>query len=215
MGATVIVNEAIEDYLLRLAPSRSPIQQQIEANSPAAIVGPLEGQFLYLLAKISVARQVLEIGTAIGYSALWILQALAAVDGHLITIEREPARAQEARANFQRAGYDHLVEVREGDAFSVLATVDGPFDLIFIDILRNFGQADEATKLFDQCYLLLRPTGLLIADNVLVDGEVIQANPAPRVQGIMEWNRRVSQESGLETVILPLRDGIAVSRRKG
>lgn len=210
----MIVNEAIEQYLLSLAPARSPLQQALEVNPPASIVGPLEGPLLYLLAKISGARRILEIGTATGYSGLWFAQALADNDGRLITIEREAGRSQAAQTNFEQAGYAHLVEFRVGDAFAVLATVEGTFDLIFVDILRSFQQAGDAPRLLDVCLPLLQPGGLLLADNVLVNGEVIQPNPAPRVQGILEWNRRVSKDPGLETVILPLRDGLAISRKK-
>jgi len=210
----MIVNEAIEQYLLELAPSGLPGQRAIEQNSPASVVGRLEGQLLYLLTKISGARHVLEIGTAIGYSALWFAQALASTGGQLITIEREADRAQLARENLQRLGYGNLAEVRVGDTFTILETLEGSFDLIFVDILRNFTEPDEAPRLLDACQSLLHPGGLLIADNVLVDGEIIQANPTPRVQGILEWNRRISEDPELESIIIPLRDGIAVSRKK-
>jgi caffeoyl-CoA O-methyltransferase len=210
----MIVNEAIEQYLQTLLPARTTAQQAIEMNPPAAIVGPLEGQLLYVLTKISGAQRILEIGTATGYSGLWFAKALASTGGQLITIEREPDRARTARENLQQAGYDDLVEVLEGEAFTVLRSLTGLFDLIFVDILRNFARPDEAPRLLAVCKSLLHPGGLLVADNVLVDGEVIQAKPAPRVQGILEWNRRISEDPDLETTIIPLRDGIAISRKK-
>jgi predicted O-methyltransferase YrrM len=212
----MIVDKAIENYLQSLVASPGlPEQQAIESAPPAgAIVGPLEGQFLYLLTKIGGVRRILEIGTATGYSGLWFAQALAGNGGRLITIEREADRARRARENFQQAGYSDLVEIRVGDAFTVLETLEGLFDLIFVDILRHFNRPDEAPRLLAVCQSLLHPGGLLVADNVLVDGEVIQADPTPRVQGILAWNRQVSEDPQLETIILPLRDGLTISRKK-
>ncbi len=207
----MIVDAAIERYLLSLAPERSRIQRTIENDPPAAIVGPLEGHFLYLLAKINDSRRILEIGTATGYSTLWLARALPPDDGHIVTIERDPGRAATARANFVSAGYGERIEVREGDAFAVLPPLEDRFDFIFVDILRNLSRAEEAPQLYEICLSLLQPAGLLVADNVLVDAQVIMPNPAPRVQGILEWNRRVAGE--MEATILPLRDGIAIGRK--
>lgn len=209
----MIVDEAIEHYLLSLAPERSDVQRAIEADPPAAIVGPPEGQLLYLLAKIGGSRRLLEIGTATGYSTLWLARALPPEGGHIVTVERDAGRAARARANFDEAGYGERIEVREGDAFAVLPTLEGSFDFIFVDILRNFGRPDDAPRLYESCLSLLRPGGLLIADNVLVDAEVVKPDPSPRVQGILEWNRRITRE--LEAVILPLRDGVAIGRKAG
>lgn len=205
---------AIENYVLHLLPTRGPVRQAIEADPPAAIIGPLEGQLLYLLTKISGARRILEIGAAVGYSGLWFAQALADRGGQLVTIERDVSRAQVARDNFQQAGYSELVDVKVGDAFAILDGLDESFDLIFVDILRNFSEPDAAPRLLDMCQARLYPGGLLIADNMLVDGEVVQADPTPRVEGILAWNRRISTDPTWESIILPLRDGIAVSRKK-
>jgi predicted O-methyltransferase YrrM len=208
----MIVSEAIEDYLHELAPPRSPLEQAIEADPPAAIVGPLEGRLLSLLVAISGSRRILEIGTASGYSALWLARGMPAGEGEIVTIERNEERAGQARANFQQAGYGDMITVHNGDAFDVLSQLEGRFDLIFVDILRNFGSPDDAPRLFAQCTALLRSGGLLVADNVLVDGEVLDHDPAPRVQGIREWNRRLTAE--LEGVIIPLRDGVGIGWKR-
>lgn len=207
----MIVNEAIEEYLRSLVPDRSAVQEAIEDEPPAAIVGPLEGQLLSMLVRISNSRRILEIGTATGYSALWMARGFGDREGQIVTVERDEARAVQARRHFQRAGQEGI-EVRNGDAFEVLPTLEGPFDLIFVDILRNFQRAEDAPRLFEQCLALLRPGGLLVADNVLVDGEVLDADPAPRVQGILAWNRRMAAE--LDGVILPLRDGVGIGRKR-
>lgn len=207
----MIVSEAIESYLLGLAHSRSPVQQAIEADPPAAIVGPLEGQLLSLLVELSNSRRILEIGTATGYSALWLARGFQDEEGEIVTIEQDAERARQAVENFRQAGYGEMVTVHNGGAFAILSTLEGPFDLIFVDILRNFASADDAPRLFDRCVALLQLGGLLVADNVLVDGEVLDPDPAPRVQGILEWNRRLATE--MNGTILPLRDGVGIGRK--
>lgn len=207
----MIVNEAIEDYLISLTPNGSALQQAIEEAPPAAIVGPLEGQLLSLLVRISNSRRILEVGTATGYSALWLARGFPDGEGEIVTVERDEKRAAQARQHFQKAGHERIM-VRDGDAFEVLPTLEGPFDLIFVDILRNFPRAGDAPRLFEQCLALLRPGGLLVADNVLVDGEVLDRDPAPRVRGILEWNRRLATE--MDGIILPLRDGVGIGRKR-
>jgi predicted O-methyltransferase YrrM len=124
------------------------------------VVGPVVGELLHLLARALGAERILELGTASGYSSIHLAQGLAS-SGSLLTLERDPAMAERAREHLRRAGVAGRVEVRVGDALEILATLDGPFDLAFLDIEK----ADYVRALPD-CRRLLRPGGLLVADNV-------------------------------------------------
>ncbi len=214
-----ITNIAIEDYLADLMPPRSGVIAELEQRAHEhglPLVGPVEGQLLYLLAKSIDAREALEIGTATGYAATWLLRAVAPAGGRLTAIERQPERYKLAQEYITRAGYSACLNILAGEWFSVLETVTGPFDIIFLDILRNLSDEHAAVKALELCVPRLRPGGLLIGDNVLCNGLVVEADEdsAPTVRGIQEFNRAIMQHPTLESVIIPLRDGVAICRKK-
>jgi predicted O-methyltransferase YrrM len=175
------------------------------------------GALLRVLAKAVGATRMLEIGTAIGYSGIWLAGGLppAANAGMLLTIEMNPERAREARENFARAGVADRVNVMVGDAERLVAKIAGPFDLIFQD-----GDKRLYTPLLDRLVTVLRPGGLLVTDNVLWDGEVVPGfvNPPRRnpddTRAIAEYNERLNAHPQLITSIVPLRDGVAISVKK-
>lgn len=214
-----ITNIAIEDYLAGLMPPRSGVIAELERRAHEhglPLVGPVEGELLYLLAKSIDAREALEIGTATGYAATWILRAIGPGGGRLTAIERQPERYKLAQEYITRAGYGERLNILAGEWFSVLETVDGPFDLIFLDILRNLSDAQDAVRALDLCVSRLRPGGLLIGDNVLCNGLVVEDDPdlGPTVRGIQQFNRAIMEHPQLESVIIPLRDGVAICRKK-
>jgi caffeoyl-CoA O-methyltransferase len=212
-----VVPPSIEEYVAGLVPSRSAVLHELEdhaSKNNVPIVGPVEGNFLYLLARTSGARRVLELGTATGYSGLWLAQAIAPLRGHLTTIEMSPERAEFARGNFARAGYAGVVDVILGDALKMLPTVAGPFDFIFNDLACSAPQDDFVLRLLDLCLPLLAAGGLMVVDNAFAGNRVLDANPAANVRGILEYTRRVTNHPELETTIVPLRDGVLVSRKK-
>jgi predicted O-methyltransferase YrrM len=212
-----ITNIAIEDYLAALMPPRAPVLAELELEGRLhgwPLVGPVEGQLLYLLAKSSGARQALEIGTATGYAALWLLQAVAAAGGRLTAIERNPERIARARDYVTRAGYgEHFIQI-QGEWFSTLGRLEGTYDLIFLDILRHLEGEHDALRALEMCVPRLRPGGLLIADNVLCNALVLEEDAAPTVRGIQEFNRAIMEHPELESVIIPLRDGVGFCRKK-
>ncbi len=160
------------------------------------------------------ATRLLEIGTAIGYSGIWLAGGLRP-GGMLITMEMNAERAQEARGNFARAGLAERVSVIVGDANLKLAKVSGPFDLIFQD-----GDKPLYTVMLDRLVALLRPGGLLVTDNVLWDGEVAPGftdrpqRDAAETRAITEYNERVAAHPELVTAIVPLRDGVSISVKR-
>ncbi|HEU4326572.1 MAG TPA: O-methyltransferase [Roseiflexaceae bacterium] len=212
-----ITNIAIEDYLAALMPDRPPVLAQLEYDGRKngwPLVGPVEGQFIYLIAKSIGAREALEIGTATGYAALWILHAIAPAGGCLTAIERQPERYRRAEEYIARAGFGDSFRIHEGDWFSELEQISGQFDLIFLDILRLLPGDHDALQALNLCLPLLRPGGMLIADNVLCNALVLEEDAAPTVRGIQEFNRTIMQHPDLESVIVPLRDGVALCRKR-
>ncbi|HMO58491.1 MAG TPA: O-methyltransferase [Roseiflexaceae bacterium] len=212
-----ITNIAIEDYLAALMPPRPAALAELEIEGYRhgwPLVGPVEGQLLYLLAKSSGAREALEIGTATGYAATWLLRAIAPVGGRLTAIERNPERIELARTYVDRAGYGDHFTIHEGEWFSEIANLRGPYDLIFLDILRHLSDEHDAFKALELCIPLLQPGGILIADNVLCNALVLEEDAAPTVRGIQEFNRAIMNHPQLESVIIPLRDGVGICRKR-
>jgi len=211
MGA--IVPDAVERYLAGLNRGGDPLLAEIartgvERDLP--LVDAEVGALLRVLATAIGARKILEIGTAVGYSGIWLAGALPA-DGMLMTMEMDAGRAKEAQGNFDRAGLTNRVSVMLGDAQRLIAKVAGPFDLIFQD-----GDKKLYTPLLDRLVSLLRPGGLLVTDNVLWDGKVVpgfvtSAADDKDTRAIAEYNERVATHPALLTTVIPLRDGVSIS----
>jgi predicted O-methyltransferase YrrM len=163
---------------------------------------------------MSGAARVLEIGTAIGYSTLWMATALAP-GAMLITLERDPARAARARAHFEAAGVADRVSVMVGDAARYLHKLAGPFDVVFQD-----GDKLQYLSMLPRLIALLRLGGVLVTDNVLWRGEVVAGYVASPVHdtasttAIVEYSRKLMEEPTLYTAFLPVGDGVAVSVKR-
>src|SRR5436309_4729486 len=210
----LIVPDAIEGYLATLNRGSDDLLDSIARGNESRglpLVDAEVGALLRVLATAINARRILEIGTAIGYSGIWLAGALPA-DGMLITLEMDEARARQARENFARAGLADRVSVVVGDAQLKIAKVAGPFDLIFQD-----GDKQLYSPLLDRLVALLRPRGLLVTDNVLWDGEVAPGfvdtpkRDASETRAIADYNARVAAHPALLTSIVPLRDGVSIS----
>jgi predicted O-methyltransferase YrrM len=212
-----IVPEPIEQYLAGLNRLSDPVLQDIaraglEAKLP--LIDAEVGGLLRLLATTVNATRILEIGTAIGYSGIWLAGALSP-GGMLVTIEANADRAKAARENFWRAGLADRATVIVGDAALMLAKLSGPFDLIFQD-----GDKRQYLPMLDRLVGLLRPRGLLVTDNVIWSGEVVpgfvkspQQDPA-ETRAIVEYNEKLSVHPALMTAVVPLRDGVSISVKR-
>ncbi len=212
-----IVPDAIEQYLAGLNRASDSVLDEIahgNATRGLPLVDAEVGALLQVLATSINAWRILEIGTAIGYSGIWLARALP-VHGMLVTMEFDEARVREARDNFERAGVSPRVSVVVGDAQLKLAKVSGPFDLVFQD-----GDKKLYAPMLDRLVELLRPGGLLVTDNVLWDGEVVPGfQTAPRqnpedTRAIIDYNLRVAAHPQLLTSIVPLRDGVSISVKR-
>lgn len=177
------------------------IESNQKAGLPAIDVTPLQGRFLEVLVRATNARRILEIGTLGGYSTIWLARALPP-DGRIVTLELEPKHAEIARANLHRAGFANRVDVRVGPASQSLAALlreqAAPFDFIFID-------ADKAgyPDYLEWSLKLARPGTLIIADNVVRDGKVIDPkNPDPNIQGVRRFTELIANQPRLSTAVL-------------
>lgn len=212
-----IVPDLVESYLHRLNRSSDPLLDEIADEGRAhdlPLIDSEVGALLQVLARSIAARRMLEIGTCIGYSAIWLARALPA-DGMLFTMERDAERARIAKAHFERAGLANRISLMLGEAQLKIVKVAGPFDLIFQD-----GAKALYNPLLDPLVSLLRPGGLLVTDNVLWDGEVVpgfvaepKRDPAETI-AIAEYNERLMTHPNLTTSIVPLRDGVAISVKR-
>ena len=210
----LIVPDAVERYLAGLNQLADSVLLEIAragAQQGLPLVDAEVGGLLRVLATAVGATAILEIGTAIGYSGIWLAAALPA-NGMLVTMERDRKRAAQARENFVRAGVADRVTVMIGDASLMLAKVGGPFDLIFQD-----GDKRSYLPMLDRLVDLVRPGGLIVTDNVLWDGEVVPGfiaqatRKAEDTRAITEYNERLSRHPRLMTSIVPIRDGVAIS----
>lgn len=196
----------VDQYITdRLIPADPILEESQAANAAAGLptidVAPNQGKLLHLLARIAGARKILEIGTLGGYSTTWLARALPQ-DGRLITLEFDAKHAEVARKNIARAGLDKLVTVRVGAALDTLPVLvkegEGPFDLIFIDADKENipGYLTWALK-------LSRKGTLIIVDNVIRDGEVIDPSTKDvRVQGVRRFFEMLKAEPRLQATAL-------------
>jgi predicted O-methyltransferase YrrM len=205
---------AIAAYLAGLSPAPHPVLERIRREGlehGIPVVDPLTGALLHALARATGAARVLEIGTAIGYSAVWMATALPAT-GLLVTLDRDHARATTARAFLAEAGLDDRVTVMIGEADRYLHKLAGPFDLIFQD-----GDKQQYGPMLDTLAALLRPGGLLVTDNVLWDGEVVPGFVDPPRRGaddtaaIAAYNERLARDPRFTTSWLAVGDGVALA----
>jgi predicted O-methyltransferase YrrM len=213
-----ITHDQIETYLETLHPPVDPVIQAIEGEGRAQklpLVQPASARLLRSLVIATGARRILEVGTCIGYSAIWMAQALPA-DGMLITLEADPERAAIARGNIERAGLGERISVIAGDATRYLHKVAGPFDLVFQDSDKQRYEA-----MLERLVALLRPGGILATDNVLWNGEVVEGYVSPPQRdeadtiALRKYNARLASDARLMTTFLPVGDGIALSVKIG
>ena len=212
--------DAVDSYFQGLfAPQDAVLDAALEAtaaaNLPAINVSTMQGKFLHLLARSHRARAILEIGTLAGYSTIWLARALPP-DGRLISLEIDPAHAAVARENIARAGLEALVDIRVAPALASLEQIaaagEGPFDLVFID-------ADKVNTphYLDWSLRLTRPGSLIIVDNVVRDGKIVQVeSDDASVQGIRRALDVLSQQPNLiataiQTVDSKGYDGMAIA----
>lgn len=198
--------EQIDHYIASFFAPDDPVlatteQSIIAAGMPVISVSANQGKFLQMLALLCRAKKILELGTLGGYSTIWMARALPP-GGKLTTIELEPAYAEVARKNIALAGLSDKVDIRIGKGLEVLPQLEaegaGPFDMIFID-------ADKPpyTEYFQHALRLSRPGTLIVADNVIRDGKVLDPDsPDEMVRGVQRFNKMLAAEKRVTATIL-------------
>jgi caffeoyl-CoA O-methyltransferase len=203
-----IIHPVLGRYLEKITPERDQVLAQMEesaAKTQFPIIGPLVGRVLAQLTIMSGAKRILELGSGFGYSAYWFAKAVGK-DGSVICTESDPRNRQRAMAFFRKGRILQRVDFRVGNALDIIDDLKGKFDIILIDIDKvDYPQA------FRKALPRLRRRGLLIADNLLWSGRVVDKDPDPSTRGILEFTKLVYESPDLLTTIIPLRDGISVS----
>lgn len=203
-----IVTPKIEKYLSDLLPKRDQILEEMEAlarKTDFPIIGPLVGRLLAQLTILSKARRILELGSGFGYSAYWFAKALRN-DGRVICTDTNPRNRESALRFLERGGLLERVDFRVGNALQIIEQLDGEFDIILNDVEKM-----DYPKAFHKAVPRLKKGGLLVTDNVIRSGRVVQENPDESTRAILEFNKLIYESPELWTTIIPLRDGVSVS----
>jgi caffeoyl-CoA O-methyltransferase len=205
-----ILDKKVEKYLNNLLPRRDAVLASMERYAEqhdVPIIGPACGRLLYLLAQISGAKRIFEMGSAIGYSTIWFASA-AGPNSEVYYTDGDPSNAALARKNFERARVQDRIRVLTGNALDLIDTVSGEFDLVLIDINKY-----EYPAALRKALPRLRSGGLLVTDNVLWSGLVTKAAKDANTRAIQQFNKETYSSKELFPVIVPLRDGVSVCRK--
>jgi caffeoyl-CoA O-methyltransferase len=210
-----ITNPAAEDYARSHTTAEPELLSHVMTStrefsgSYSMLTGHLEGRFLKMLVAISGARRILEIGTYTGYSALSMAEALPD-DGQLISCEVSERHAEKAREHIAGSPDAHKIEIRVGPAIDTIATLDGPFDMVFIDADKTSYRA-----YYEAVLPKLSERGFICLDNVLWSLRVL--NPSdddPSTVAFRELNDFIASDPRVECVMVPIRDGVTLARRR-
>lgn len=204
-----MISQEIEEYILAHTSEEEPILRELYREThlkvmhPRMLSGPLQGVFLKMISRMVRPRTILEIGTYTGYSALCLLKGLHP-EGKLHTIEVNEELVAFAQRYFKKAHVDHQIQQHQGEALKIIPQLDAEFDLVFID-------ADKENYLnyYQLVIDKVRPGGVVLVDNTLWDGKVLDAATHDReTLGIIEFNDFVQQDERVTNLLLPLRDGV-------
>jgi caffeoyl-CoA O-methyltransferase len=205
-----ITDPKIEHYIEHLYPLEDPILREMESLGKEIgfpIIGPLVGRLLYQLTKMISAKKVFELGSGFGYSAFWFSLALPE-DGSVHLTDNSKKNLDRARKFFVQGNLVHKATFSSGNAISILEKTDGPFDIIFMDIDKE--SYPKAVPLIKS---KLRVGGILITDNLLWLGRVLESKGSDSTEAIKRYNQTLFNDCDFVSTLLPIRDGVGVSFR--
>ena len=206
----------MEEYIRNLIPDRKDILKEIEEfakENKVPIVQKETGKFLEFIVNMKKPLRILELGTAIGYSSILMYQA-ATTDPTIVTIERDLKMIELAKINLEKFNLQNKIKIEEGDCLEVLEKLNEPFDLIFIDAGKG-----HYNHFLPHCLRLLKEDGIIVADNVLFRGMVASSDLVKRrkitiVKRMRTYLDMVSYDDSLITSVIPMGDGIAITKRR-
>jgi len=209
---SAFTQEDVDEYIYGLLPERDAVAKEMEAYAEehrVPIIGPAVARLLTLLVQVSGATRIFEMGSAIGYSTIWLARA-AGPKARIFYTDGNPENARRAQEQFRKAGVAKRINVQVGNALELVKKTPGKFDFIFIDVDKH--QYPDALR---AALPKLKSGGLFVTDNTLWSGKA--ARPAApddiHTQGIQEFNRLVYAAKELYPVLIPLRDGVIVCRK--
>jgi predicted O-methyltransferase YrrM len=205
----------LEDYILDHSTPEDPVlqdlyrQTHIRFVNPNMVCGHLQGRFLEMISQMINPENILEIGTFTGYSAICLAKGLKP-GGKLITIESNDELAYFSKSYFEKAGVSSNIKQLTGRAQDIVPTLNGIFDLVYID-----GDKREYVEYYKLVFEKVKPGGFIIADNVLWGGKALdKGSRDPQARGIIDFNEMICKETTIDNIIIPLRDGLMIIRKK-
>jgi caffeoyl-CoA O-methyltransferase len=205
----------LERYILENSTPEDPVleelyrQTHIRFVNPNMVSGHIQGRILEMISKMVNPETILEIGTFTGYSAICLSRGLRP-GGRLLTIESNDELTSFAGSYFKKAGLSSVIKQLAGDALKIIPRLDPIFDLVFID-----GDKREYVDYYNVLIDKVKPGGFIIADNVLWGGKAFEKNTRdPQGRGIIKFNELLSKDNRIENIILPIRDGLMLIRKK-
>ncbi|MEQ8302336.1 MAG: O-methyltransferase [Cyclobacteriaceae bacterium] len=207
------IGEELQDYVQKHTTEESELLKRIDREThanvlmPRMLSGHLQGRVLSMISKIASPKTILEIGTYTGYSAICLAEGIKK-GGTLITLDINEELEERVRGYFSEANLDEVIDYRIGNALDIIPTLSTRFDLVFID-------ADKVnySNYYDLVIDKMNEGGMILADNVLWSGKVLSAQPDKDTRAIIEFNRKVTDDSRVENVLFPVRDGLMVIRK--
>lgn len=209
------IDEALLHYAEQHSEAEPPVlaklnrETHLKVMQPRMLSGHLQGRILSMFSKLLHPKNIVEIGTYTGYSALCLAEGLQA-DGILHTIDNNDERIPLLKRYFAEAGEQERIKIHTGNALDILPGIEGPFDLVFIDADKH-NYLNYYKMVLDR----VRKGGLIIADNVLWSGKILHEPKAgdADTKALIEYNKYVAADPKVEVVLLPVRDGLSVARK--
>ncbi len=204
----------IADYIEAHTTAESDLLKKINRETHAKVMmprmlsGQLQGRYLSMISHLLKPKNILEIGTYTGYSAICLAEGLAE-DGKLTTIDINEELEARVRDYFEQAGLSKKIDYRIGNASTLIPMLNQQFDLVFID-----ADKENYSRYYDLVFDKVKAGGVILADNVLWSGKVTRPKPDKDTRALLEFNAKVNNDSRVENVLLPLRDGIMMIRKK-
>ena len=208
-----IIDESIQRYAEQHTSPESELLRKINRDThakvtmPRMLSGHLQGRFLAMVSQMIRPHRILEIGTYTGYSALCLAEGLPP-GGTVVTIDINEELEDKVRTYFKESGLADRIDYRIGDAATIIPSLGGQFDLVFID-----ADKENYSRYFDLVIDHVREGGIILADNVLWSGKVLQEKPDKDTRAIIAFNRKIQEDRRVENILLPIRDGILMIRK--